>query len=417
MKRGGLQGEVLVGMDILTEEEMTEALRAQADEKLFQIFEWSGGTYRFDKGAELQRANALGIDRSPANLILRGVRERFPAERITEYLRDHADCFVAPGESPYYRFQEVDIEPEHRTLLESLDGTQRLSEFVDAPDDLRRAICAFVSIGLIELRRQITHNPHRVASPQGARENDADATDDGVRAELAAMAERFESQTLFEILGVDPDADEDRIRGAYEDLGKRTHPDRFRTSTEPVRELAEDVFARISRAYETLVNPRRRGEYVLDQRREEREQRKVEDSKKAIRADSEFRRGEALLGARSYEESLVCFGRALELYPEEGDYYVHYGWALFLCHPDEIAIAEEAIEHIRRGLSVATHRDKAYLYMGRLYKALGRPDIAERLFVRAARIQPKCHEAMRELRLIQMRREKRKGLIGRLLRR
>jgi len=39
------------------------------------------------------------------------------------------------------------------------------------------------------------------------------------------------------------------------------------------------------------------------------------------------------------------------------------------------------------------------------------------MFVRAVHVEPKCLEAIRELRLIQMRREKSKGLIGRLFRR
>jgi hypothetical protein len=39
------------------------------------------------------------------------------------------------------------------------------------------------------------------------------------------------------------------------------------------------------------------------------------------------------------------------------------------------------------------------------------------MFTRAVQIQPECVEALRELRLINMRREKEKGLIARLLRR
>jgi hypothetical protein len=39
------------------------------------------------------------------------------------------------------------------------------------------------------------------------------------------------------------------------------------------------------------------------------------------------------------------------------------------------------------------------------------------MFARAVQIQPDCLEALRELRLINMRRDKEKGLIRRLLRR
>jgi cytochrome c-type biogenesis protein CcmH/NrfG len=57
------------------------------------------------------------------------------------------------------------------------------------------------------------------------------------------------------------------------------------------------------------------------------------------------------------------------------------------------------------------------LFLGRLYKVMGKVDLAERMFTRAVQIQPECVEAMRELRLINLRREKSRGLLNRLLRR
>jgi tetratricopeptide (TPR) repeat protein len=78
---------------------------------------------------------------------------------------------------------------------------------------------------------------------------------------------------------------------------------------------------------------------------------------------------------------------------------------------------EEAMEHVRRGLKLASHGDRAYLYMGRLFRAIGKPAAAEKMFTRAVQIQPDCVEALRELRLINLRRERSKGLIRRVLRR
>ena len=139
--------------------------------------------------------------------------------------------------------------------------------------------------------------------------------------------------------------------------------------------------------------------------------------RRALQAEQHFQQGEAALRQRVYEEALRWFGRALELYPEEGEYHAHYGWALHLCHPDSAEMAEEAMEHVKRGIKLASDREKPYLLMGRLCKAIGRPGAAEKMFTRAVQIQPDCVEALRELRLINMRRRKEKGFIGRLLRR
>jgi tetratricopeptide (TPR) repeat protein len=181
--------------------------------------------------------------------------------------------------------------------------------------------------------------------------------------------------------------------------------------------MAERVFEHITLAYQTLSDHRRKSEYVLSVRRDERDAEIQLESERSLEAEKEFQRGEALLAKRAYEKALASFGKALELYPGEGDYHAHYGYALHLCHPGDASMVQEAMEHVLRGIKLAGHREKSYLFMGRLYKAIGRPGTAEKMFARAVQIQPQSVEAQRELRLISMRRGKHKGLIRRLLRR
>jgi CheY-like chemotaxis protein len=420
MKNGGqLQGEILVAMELLSEDEMVAALQEQADEKLFEVFAWTDGEFRFMKRAALERANSIGVQRSPANLILHGVRSRFPVDRIEAYFHSHADCVVAPGDSPYYRFQEIELAPQHEALLCELDGTRRVSEVLsgDSEMELTRSLYALVATGMLELRGGVAPAGEAAAPNRAARVSMATPKVDPERGALKAMAERFDAQNHFEILGIDPVSTESDIERAYVALAEKFHPDRYNDSSEAVRAVAEEVFDYISRAYDTLRDPRTRGVYVLDQRREERRVAKEEVARNAIRAAREFQRGEALLKARSYEEALVHFGTALELDPDEGDYHTHYGWTLHLCHPGQKSIIEEAMEHVRRGLKLASHADRAYLYMGRLFRSVGKPGAAEKMFARAVQLRPDCVEALRELRLINMRRERSKGLIRRLLRR
>ena len=120
---------------------------------------------------------------------------------------------------------------------------------------------------------------------------------------------------------------------------------------------------------------------------------------------------------RNYQDALYCFGKALERNDGDGEYHAHYGWCLYLCHQDDPTMIEEAIEHVRRGAKLARDRERPYLYLGRLYKVVGNIAAAEKMFTNAIQIQPQSVEALRELRLINLRREKSKGLIQRLLRR
>jgi CheY-like chemotaxis protein/curved DNA-binding protein CbpA len=415
-KPGRLQGEILVAMEIMSEDEIAAALRAQADEKFFEAFSWKSGTYRFERGGDLERANSLGLDRSPANLILRGVRERSPMKLIEDYLSSHADCFLAPAESPFYQFQEVDLDSKHEELLTSLDGTKRLAEFLNSDADLKRTLYAMLAFGLLELgggaKRRIAKAP-----PRRDVQLQQEVKGEEMRARLTALADQMRDQNYFEILGVDDSSSEEVLKAAYQKRASQLHPDNFRRAGDAVVHLASEIFAQINLAYQTLTDSRRRSEYVLDQRKGKRDADRQRESEQALEAEVQFQEGQRLLAQRAYERALEVFGRALQLYPDAGEYHSHYGWTLHLCHPDQPDIAAEAIEHVRRGIKLAGQRETSYLFMGRLCKVIGRVELAEKMFARAVQLEPGCVEALRELRLINLRRNKSKGLIGRLLRR
>jgi curved DNA-binding protein CbpA len=241
--------------------------------------------------------------------------------------------------------------------------------------------------------------------------------DDPRHAELMALADQLRARDAYEVLGVARGVGESELREAYERLAARAHPDRFRDGSQGLRALAEEVFGRVRAAYEALNDPRERQRQALASKKLERKEQEKQRSERAFSAELERRKGEAAMNARSYETALAHFGKALELYPDEGDHHAYYGYVLHLCHPGDAAMAAEAIEHVKRGIKLASHREKPYLFLGRLCKAIGRADEAERMFVRAVHVEPNCVEAIRELRLIQMRREKSKGIIGRLFRR
>ena len=120
---------------------------------------------------------------------------------------------------------------------------------------------------------------------------------------------------------------------------------------------------------------------------------------------------------REHEDALMQFGKSLEQNPEDGEYHAYYGWCLYLCHSTSSDMVEEALEHVKRGARLAADREMPFLFLGRLYKVMGEVEPAERMFTRAVQIQPNCVEALRELRLINLRREKGRGLMKRILRR
>jgi tetratricopeptide (TPR) repeat protein/CheY-like chemotaxis protein len=419
LKKGeGLQGQILVAMEVMDEAVLSAALIAQAEEKVLEIFEWRRGHYEFRSGARLKGGFALRLEHSPAARILEGVRERVPIARVDRYLRKNAARFVRRAECPFYRLQDVELSDTERGLLEAVDGMQRVGSLAGSTESGRQALYGLLATGLLDQQEEgnerSTTGP--ADCPDAAVASGASDENRPLRTELAALAERMRRQTYYEVLGVSPGDDAECINTAFEDLARRAHPDQHRGASAAVRALADEVFQRLENARETLRDPRRCRDYEVGLRRDERDAAREKQGGVALEAEVEFQQGEMLLRERRYESALLCFGKALQRVPQEGEYVARYGWCLHLCHPDSSAMVEEAIEHVRRSLKLARDHEKPYLFLGRLYKVIGKPEAAGKMFTRAVQVQPRSVEALRELRLIDLRRRK-KGLIGRLLRR
>jgi tetratricopeptide (TPR) repeat protein len=322
-------------------------------------------------------------------------------------------------------------------MISRLDGGQRVADLASDCENDMRTLYALATVEMLELRdepcasrapdrkrkaapkRKATPAPTPVPAP--AKRAPEGAGDARLRSELTKMARemRVQSyyQSYYEILGVPTTSDDEAIGAAYDALLARVHPDLYQSESGAIRQVADEIHRLASRAHDALKNASGRAAYASQLKESAQREREAARGKKALAAETAFQQGEAALRQRDYQGALLLFGRAMEQLSEEGEYHAHYGWCLHLCHPDNSVIMQEAIEHVKRGIKLARDREKPYLYLGRLYKAMGKPGAAEKMFTRSVQIRPDCVEALRELRLLNMRRDKQKGIIGRLLRR
>jgi tetratricopeptide (TPR) repeat protein len=259
---------------------------------------------------------------------------------------------------------------------------------------------------LREVRRSAQSSEQRVCEPE-----------DALRRELAALAERVRNADPWQALGVAAAANDESIRAAYAELAKRTHPDRFVGASDVTRKLAEELFGCVSRAFDAIRDAEARATWARQSKEAALDAEARDESERAVFAEREFTRGEGLLRARRVSEALQAFRNAVEAYPEECDYHVYLGWAHYLASPDAPGRVDQAIQMVMKGRKLAPDRRTPYLFLGRLSQAAGRIDNAEKMFARAIQLDPNCVEAMRELRLVRMRQDKAKGIVGRILRR
>jgi curved DNA-binding protein CbpA len=65
----------------------------------------------------------------------------------------------------------------------------------------------------------------------------------------------------YEMLGVNPEADQEEIKKAYRELAHGFHPDKNPNSTEQMRKLADEKMKEINEAHDTLGDPEKRKKY------------------------------------------------------------------------------------------------------------------------------------------------------------
>jgi DnaJ-domain-containing protein 1 len=256
----------------------------------------------------------------------------------------------------------------------------------------------------------------QVASAIDVRITDAD---DARRTAILEREAAIGSSDAYQILGIDERADEIAIQRAYLEAVKRFHPDRLPPELADLQPAAARVFGELTEAHKTLMDP---------------EKRRAHDAARAqgIALSGEKSEVERVLEASTnFEKALVMFKRgdtaaarrfaALAAEGDEsvGEHLALHGYLLALeGGPDATA---RALELLDRAASDDDASDRVCFWRGSVRKKLGMAEGAIADFRRAAEKNPKNIDAVREVRLFEMRSQKREqakksllsGLFGR----
>lgn len=217
--------------------------------------------------------------------------------------------------------------------------------------------------------------------------------------EILNLYSSLEGKDHYEILGVKRGASKEEIKTSYFGLVKKFHPDVNPDFSKDIREKAEEIFTRITEAYETLSDDKRRREY--DSRDE------VEKIKSRVKllydAELAYKEGEALLKQKRYQEAERKFKEAVNLNPEEATYVGALAWAVFLGEAYKDRVLGEVKGEIEKAIGMNPRIAENYYYLGCIYKHIDDMGKAEANFLKAVECKPEFIEAKRELRLIQQR--------------
>jgi hypothetical protein len=226
------------------------------------------------------------------------------------------------------------------------------------------------------------------------------------RAQIEKLAISIAHYNHFEVLGLSRDATSTLVQDTYLKLAKAYHPDRLPAELADLKPLATKIFARMSEAHQTLSDAAKRATYAeqLDRGTPDDDDEKI---RKVLRAAGAFQKAEVLLKKRMLAAAELEANRALEDDPDQADYLALYVWI-----QASKADSESRLPELCRLLTEAVQRnpssEKNRYYRVQIYKRLGQVDKAVADCRIIAEKNPHHVDALREIRLWDMRRSAQK---------
>jgi curved DNA-binding protein CbpA len=418
------QGSILLEMGYLTPQELYDAIQFQVKYRIFDCFGWAQGKYQFSARDDFFE-DITTFDFNPAWIIYQGIQQKFSQERLQGIMKNYLDQYPVKNTEPPYRFEDMGIGPRELQLISLINGSRTLRDIIAISKmgikQTVQLLYALISAQMITLysRAETVKGEKKISITQQEKKSpkkELSTENKKLRDSLIKHYLELKEKNYFEILGIKQDASKEEIKKVYFQLAKKYHPDKYFEDTESeIKKTTEDIFRIISRAYDILIHDKERRKYEEFLRTGKSEEEASREVNNIVNAEIQFQKGEVFLKKKNYDGALEAFNQAIELNPKEGEYYVYLGWTLFRkSHPGQESGIKKAEEYIRKGISINPRISDAYVFLGNISKLKGSEAEAENQFKKALEYNPNCTEALREIRLINMRKEKEKGVFKKL---
>ncbi len=422
---GRQQGTILIEMGAISPHNLKYGLEKQLEIKLYDIFGWPEGEYQFNLKDDFETPITT-LELSVASLIYEGIKRNYDVGKIEQYLEKYQNQYLHPNPNPALRFQEMLMDEDEENILKSIDGSRTLRETMMTAQISRERMLRFVFA--LKMTGMIVINPYpagqeapppipvappplpikQVEPPRVQHESILPLEDREIKNKIVKKLSVAKNGNYFDLLGVNQMSTIAEIKRAYITLAKEFHPDRIPNSAgREVRKMAEELFQILTDAHNTLTNEQKRLEYI-EKVMQSGKAEAADDVTRLLAAEGKFQAGEEYLKKRLFAKAVENFKEAIDLYPEEAEYFAYYGWALYQSEPENQEVLKKARDSLATAITKNPKLDKAYLFMGYIYKGINRDDLAERQFEKAIQCNPDCTDALRELKLLDLKKREQK---------
>ncbi|MBX3189148.1 MAG: DnaJ domain-containing protein [Labilithrix sp.] len=226
------------------------------------------------------------------------------------------------------------------------------------------------------------------------------AEQSSLKQKIVERAAAISAQDYFQMLGLDRDAPPEAVQKAFFGLAKVWHPDRLPPALVDVKDACSKVFTHLTEAQATLCDPERRAEYMTllkDGGATPDDQAKIHA---VLEAATEFQKAEVFMKRNDVPQAYELAKKAHALDPEQADYLAMITW--IDAQKPEVQGREKTLEKIAimdRCIKMNANCERAYFWRGMLYKRIDEHNKAIKDFKKAGELNPRNLDAMREVRL------------------
>lgn len=331
---------------VVTMDQAEALLKALVTDVLRTALQWGNGNWEFDERARF--AEPFQVNLEIPNL-LRQAAHRAPAALVTSRFLNPKELF---SRAP--RVSNIDgLLPSESFILSRLDTPMAIENLVTVSgvpeEEAHRMIYGLALSGCVT--REFWQNAFRTdaaTAPPDPVETKILSASKFEKADEDIDLEQFlnrvnQAADHYDILELPLKADAVEVKEAYYKIARRYHPDRFHLkSGTSLHTKLGSAFARVTQAYETLMEPNARASYdaaLIRTRNFESsniakaEAKAVGDADFDLEENSEhpehnFRQGFTALQQGRVNAAINYLAVAARLMPNEARYRAHYGKAL-----------------------------------------------------------------------------------------
>src|SRR5690349_5361611 len=150
-------GQILVGRQMVTQDEIYKCVRLQIEEITYALFGWNEGDFRFQPEVA-PPDESVTIPLSIENIIMEGTRRIDEWARIKDRIPS-LDVVVRFSDQPHEKAKGVNLTPDEWRVFARINGIHSIRQIAQQTGlgdfEVARIIYGFLSAGLVVLTKQV----------------------------------------------------------------------------------------------------------------------------------------------------------------------------------------------------------------------------------------------------------------------